>query len=119
MKNKRILIIGGTGALGKTLISTYNDFSDIMVFSRDEHKHWKMKLAFNSHKNLNFIIGNVHNKQKVAESIKRVKPDIIIIACAMKHIDQCEVNTGESLRTNLLGTKMIFREVDYTIFEVL
>ena len=38
MKNKRILIIGGTGALGKTLISTYNDFSDIMVFSRDEHK---------------------------------------------------------------------------------
>ena len=38
MKNKRILIIGGTGALGKTLISTYSEFSDIMVFSRDEHK---------------------------------------------------------------------------------
>ena len=39
MKNKKILIIGGTGALGKTLIKRYMHNNQIMVLSRDEHKH--------------------------------------------------------------------------------
>jgi len=40
MKGKRILILGGTGALGKTLISKYYNDNEIIVFSRDEHKHY-------------------------------------------------------------------------------
>ena len=39
MKNKTILIFGGTGALGKTLIKRYYNKNKIIVFSRDEHKH--------------------------------------------------------------------------------
>ena len=60
MKNKRILIIGGTGALGKTLISTYNDFSDIMVFSRDEHKQVNLQKQY---PNLTYQIGDVKDKE--------------------------------------------------------
>ena len=33
-KDSKILIIGGTGALGKTLIRRYQDDNKIMVFSR-------------------------------------------------------------------------------------
>jgi len=40
MKGKKILILGGTGALGKTLIQKYYDDNQIVVFSRDEHKHY-------------------------------------------------------------------------------
>ena len=36
MKNKKIMIIGGTGALGKTLIKRYNEENNILVFSRDK-----------------------------------------------------------------------------------
>jgi UDP-N-acetylglucosamine 4,6-dehydratase len=104
---KNILIFGGTGSLGYKLNERYLDNNTIYNFSRDEHKHWNMKLNFKSHKNLNFIIGNISNKQRVLEAILRIKPNIIIIACAMKHIEQCEVNTGESLNTNLLGTKYV------------
>lgn len=71
-----------------------------------------MRLKFKNHKNLNFIIGNVADRIRVRESIKRIKPDIIIIACAMKHIEQCEVNTNESLNTNMLGTKYILDAVE-------
>ena len=112
IKNKTILIFGGTGSLGNKLNERYLDTNIIYNFSRDEHKHWKMRLKFNSHKNLHFIIGNVADKTRVEESIKRVKPDIIIIACAMKHIEQCEVNTNESLNTNMLGTKYILDSVE-------
>ena len=34
MKNKRILIIGGTGALGSNLVRRYYQDNDIMVLSR-------------------------------------------------------------------------------------
>ena len=110
--NKKILIFGGTGSLGNKLNERYIDNNVIYNFSRDEHKHWKMRLKFKNHKNLNFIIGNVADRIRVRESIKRIKPDIIIIACAMKHIEQCEVNTNESLNTNMLGTKYILDAIE-------
>ncbi len=109
---KKLLIFGGTGSLGNQLNKRYLDNNIIYNFSRDEHKHWKMRIKFKSHKNLHFIIGNVADKTRIEESIKRVKPDIIIIACAMKHIEQCEVNTNESLNTNMLGTKYILDSVE-------
>ena len=42
MKNKVILILGGTGALGKTLMKRYYQDNTIIVFSRDEHKHYEL-----------------------------------------------------------------------------
>ena len=71
-----------------------------------------MKLDYNNNPNLKFIIGDIINKEKVKESILRVKPTIIIIASAMKHIDQCEYNTDQSLNTNLLGVKNILDTVE-------
>ena len=107
ISNKNILIFGGTGSLGYELVKRYVDNNIIYNYSRDECKHWKMKLDFNHNKNLNFIIGDVINKNKIEETLLRIKPNIIIIASAMKHIDQCEYNTDQSLNTNLLGVKNI------------
>jgi len=112
ISNRTLLIFGGTGSLGNKLNERYLDNNTIYNFSRDEHKHWKMRLKFKNHNNLNFIIGNVADRIRVKESIKRVNPDIIIIACAMKHIEQCEVNTNESLNTNMLGTKYILDSIE-------
>ena len=39
MKYKKVLILGGTGALGKSLIKRYYNENKIIIFSRDEHKH--------------------------------------------------------------------------------
>lgn len=112
MDNKKILIFGGTGSLGYELNQRYNKNNTIYNFSRDECKHWEMKLYFNSNPNIRFIIGNVSDKSIVESTIKRINPNIIIIASAMKHIDQCEVNTSESLKTNLLGTQNIIESVE-------
>jgi FlaA1/EpsC-like NDP-sugar epimerase len=107
MNNETILLFGGTGSLGYALNTRYHESNTIYNFSRDECKHWEMKLNFKQHPNIHFIIGNVADKSIVEQTILRIKPTIIIIASAMKHIDQCEINTGESLKTNLLGTQNI------------
>lgn len=107
IENKKILLFGGTGSLGYEIVNRYIQNNIIYNYSRDECKHWKMKLDFNNNNNLRFIIGDIINKNKVNETILRVNPNIIIIASAMKHIEQCEYNTDQSLNTNLLGVKNI------------
>ncbi len=109
--NKKILIFGGTGSLGYKLNEKFSPSNIIYNFSRDEHKHWKMKLLLNN-KNINFIIGNTDNKNRVKETILRTKPNIIIMASAMKHIDMCEINTSESLNNNLIGNKNILDSIE-------
>lgn len=108
----KILVFGGSGSLGYEITKRYIDNNIIYNFSRDECKHWNMKLDFNHNPNLNFIIGDIINKQKVENSIIRVNPDIIIIAAAMKHVDQCEINAEQCINTNMLGVKNILDVIE-------
>lgn len=112
MFQKKILIFGGTGSLGYELVKRNINNNIIYNYSRDENKHWTMKLDFNNNKNLHFVIGDVINYDNVYNTISRVNPDIIIIASAMKHIDQCELNQEQCLNTNLLGVKNILNSVE-------
>jgi UDP-glucose 4-epimerase len=116
--NKSMLIFGGTGSLGYELNKRYAESNIVYNFSRDECKHWEMKLHFNSNPNIHFIIGNVADRTIVEATIKRIKPDIIIIASAMKHIDQCEINTSESLKTNLFGTQNVLESIESNLSEL-
>ncbi len=100
MKNKKIMIIGGTGALGKTLIRRYNDDNDILVFSRDEHKQVKLKNMFNGVK---YQIGDVKDKDSLLQAINEYKPDVVINTAALKHVPICEENPYESVKTNIIG----------------
>tara|TARA_R100000315_G_C5235342_1_gene147066 strand:+ start:4840 stop:5829 length:990 start_codon:yes stop_codon:yes gene_type:complete len=117
MKNKKILIIGGTGALGQTLIDRYHKTNDIIVFSRDEHKHVNLKnkyknLGINIHEpagasstKIKFHIGDVKDKSSIMQALNEYKPDVIINTAALKHVPVCESNPYESVKTNIIGHK--------------
>ena len=62
MNNKKIMIIGGTGALGKTLLKRYSSNNTILIFSRDEHKHVNIQKGPLHNKNVHYIIGDVMSK---------------------------------------------------------
>lgn len=113
--NKKFLIFGGTGSLGYELNKRYICNNKITNFSRDENKHWKMRLDFkdnSNNKNMDFIIGNTQNYNSVENAILRINPDIIIMAAANKHIELCEINTEQSISTNLLGNKNILDAIE-------
>ena len=46
MINKRIMIIGGSGALGKQLTERWKVGNEILIFSRNEHKQEEMKRTY-------------------------------------------------------------------------
>ena len=115
ISNKNILIIGGTGSLGNALVKRYLETNELYLYSRDESKHWSMQIDYKNHKNLNFIIGDIYNKEKINQTILRGNFNIIIIAAALKHIDKCEYETDQCINTNLLGTQNVLNSIEKNI----
>jgi len=108
IKNKKILIIGGTGALGKTLVKRYCDSNEIIVLSRDEHKHYHLQKEY---PNVHSIIGDVKDKGSIKNCLMRFKPDIVINAAALKHVPICEDDPFESVKTNIIGHQNVIESV--------
>ena len=119
MNNKRILIIGGTGALGKALIKRYHYLNKIIVFSRDEHKHVDLLKKYST---LESHLGDIRDKDSIRNCFDRFKPNIVINTAALKHVPICESNSIESVKTNILGHQNViesireFNEIETLIF---
>lgn len=107
---KRVLIFGGTGSLGLSLIQRLKDVYDVSIFSRDEAKHWTIK---NQHKNsnLSFYVGDIRDYERVFDVLYKENPDIVIIASALKQVDTCELSPEESVKTNIVGPKNVINAV--------
>ena len=102
-KDKKILIIGGTGSLGQELVKELLKYKvkELRIFSRDEEKQLNMQRKI-SDQRLKFIIGNIRDFDALIQATKNV--DILYHAAALKIIPVCEEFPRESLKTNLLGT---------------
>jgi FlaA1/EpsC-like NDP-sugar epimerase len=102
-ENKTILITGGTGFIGRSLISRLlkEKVHSIRIFSRDEVKHHNVQEQFKD-KRLRFLVGDVRDYERLKKALHGC--DIVIHAAAMKRIDLIEYNVEESIKTNILGT---------------
>lgn len=112
MQGKSILITGGTGSLGKALVkhliqNRREEFSKIIVFSRDEQKQYQMALEFpeSQYPELRFFIGDVRDLQRLIMAMKGV--DYVIHAAAMKHVPIAEYNPMECIKTNINGAENV------------
>lgn len=106
IKNKKILVTGGTGSFGTMFIKEILKFNpkEIIVFSRDENKQGRMRLYFKN-KKLRFILGDVRDIRSVKEVVRGV--DIIVHAAALKWIPEVELNVWEGIKTNVIGAQNI------------
>jgi len=105
-RRQTMLIIGGTGSLGHVLVNRFLPDFDIYIYSRDECKQWMMRNRYDS-EHLHFIIGDISDIDRLRIGLLRSQPDYIIIAAALKHIDICEYNTSQSIKTNVTGIQNI------------
>ena len=82
MKNKRILIIGGTGSLGNMLIKKYQGNNEILVFSRNEHKQVTLAAESWLNKSVTFMIGDIKDRDSIWNAIDTYKPHVVINTAA-------------------------------------
>ena len=111
MFNKKILLFGGSGSLGRKFIDTYIENNEIVNYSRDECKHWEMGLHYKTDK-LKFIIGDIRDYNSVENAILREQPHVIVIMAALKHIDRCEYAIYECLQTNCNGPMNVLNSIE-------
>ena len=108
LKNKVLLITGGTGSFGNMVLTRLLDseLAEIRVFSRDEKKQEDMRLKHNSDK-LKFYIGDVREYDSVHDALHGV--DFVFHAAALKQVPSCEFYPMEAVRTNVLGADNVIR----------
>ncbi|PMG31168.1 UDP-glucose 4-epimerase [Shewanella sp. 10N.286.52.C2] len=105
-KNKVLLITGGTGSFGSTVLRRFlnSDISEIRIFSRDEKKQDDMRKEFSNDK-LKFYIGDVRDSQSISTAMRGV--DYVFHAAALKQVPSCEFYPLEAVKTNVLGTENV------------
>ncbi|MDP3940679.1 MAG: polysaccharide biosynthesis protein [bacterium] len=106
LKGKTILITGGTGSFGNTVVKVLLTMKPrkIIIFSRDEKKQHDMRILYNSPL-LKFIIGDVRNRDSVDNAMRGV--DYVFHAAALKQVPSCEFFPLEAVRTNILGANNV------------
>ena len=107
LKNKSILITGGTGSFGKKFVKKIleknNNIKKLIIFSRDELKQYEMAKNFSSKKypQVRYFIGDVRDKERLERACEDV--DYIIHAAALKQVPAAEYNPMEFIKTNIHG----------------
>lgn len=104
--NKVLMITGGTGSFGNTVLKRFLDTNvkEIRVFSRDEKKQEDMRIALANDK-VKFFIGDVRDYASLANAMIGV--DYIFHAAALKQVPSCEFYPMEAVKTNVIGTENV------------
>jgi FlaA1/EpsC-like NDP-sugar epimerase len=122
-----VLITGGTGSLGQTLVRRLLEGGmgrpeRIIVFSRDEAKQYAMKTRWkrasaptddivyhNFDELIEFRIGDVRNYASTYDAVSRA--DVVFHAAAMKQVPTCEYFPAQAVATNIDGATNMVRAV--------
>src|SRR3989338_5266875 len=98
LKDKTVLITGGTGSLGQALTKRLlkTNVKIIRIFSRNENKQVDMESQFEDDR-LRFLIGDVRDVFRLYKACESV--DVIFHAAALKHVPVVEYNPFEGIKT--------------------
>lgn len=112
LNNKTILMTGGTGSFGRAFVRhvlTCYKPKRLIVFSRDEQKHFEMAQVFNpaDYPCMRYFIGDVRDYERLEMAMYDV--DFVVHAAAMKHVPAAEYNPFECIRTNVHGAENVVR----------
>jgi UDP-N-acetylglucosamine 4,6-dehydratase len=120
IKNKVLLITGGTGSFGNAVLQRFlhtDHFTEIRIFSRDEKKQDDMRTSLKNTK-LKFYIGDVRDYNSVEKAMQGV--DYVFHAAALKQVPSCEFFPLEATKTNVFGTQNVIEAaIKYNVKKVI
>ncbi|MDF1820580.1 MAG: SDR family NAD(P)-dependent oxidoreductase [Alcanivoracaceae bacterium] len=106
ISDKVVLVTGGTGSFGKTMVRRLLDqgCQEVRILSRDEAKQEEMRIAF-QRQELRFHIGDVRDAAAVSKVMQGV--DLVFHAAALKQVPSCEFFPMEAVKTNVIGSQNV------------
>lgn len=107
LKDKTLLITGGTGSFGQKMLSYFinkTDIKEVRIFSRDEEKQDRMRTVFKDNR-IKYYIGDIRNYESILEATKGV--NLLFHAAALKQVPSCEFYPMEAVATNVIGANNV------------
>ena len=96
----KILITGGSGTIGKSFIREFPEHTYYNVSRNEKFLTDLMR----EHPSVTNFIGNIEDEGFLIRVFKEVKPDVVIHAAAMKHINIAEENPIQACQSNVIGS---------------
>jgi UDP-N-acetylglucosamine 4,6-dehydratase/5-epimerase len=108
MKNECVLITGGTGSFGKTMMQDLLEqgCSEVRILSRDEEKQDMLRNSLRS-SNVRFYVGDIRDRESVDRAVAGATR--VFHAAALKQVPSCEFFPLEAVKTNILGSENVIR----------
>lgn len=110
--DKRILVTGAAGSIGSELCRQLLQFSpqQLVAFDWWENGLFELGLELKSltrSENFTCVIGNVQEKARVQDIVRKTRPHFIFHAAAFKHVPLMQDNPMEAVRNNVFGTENV------------
>ena len=116
LKNKRILVTGGTGFIGAAVVNKLIDQGCyVNIISLSKKSIWRI----DDNSNYKLFKIDLRNPKKVKKCIKNIKPEIIFHLAAYINPEQDFYNIDKAFSINFNGTKNLLQslnEFDYDLF---
>jgi FlaA1/EpsC-like NDP-sugar epimerase len=112
LTNKRILVTGAGGSIGSEIcrqVARWNP-SQLILLGHGENSIFESLLELKenfSTLNIQPIIADVRDKNRLEEIFKTYQPQVVFHAAAHKHVPLMEINVEEAVTNNVLGTRNV------------
>ncbi len=107
--NATLFVTGGTGSFGRKFVRHILEHyrpRKVILYSRDEQKHYDMQQECD-HPAMRYFIGDVRDLSRLTLGMREV--DYVVHAAAMKHVPIAEYNPMECVKTNIDGANNVIR----------
>jgi len=112
LKDKTILVTGAGGSIGSEMCRQVCNFSPKLLLLAEMAENPLFYMERELRKQfpdipIKAIVCNITDKPRVEGIFEKYKPEVVIHAAAHKHVPLMELNPGEAIKNNIVGTQTV------------
>ena len=112
IQDKIVLITGAGGSIGSELCRQVTRFAPtkLVLVERFENALFEIHRELerlSPATDVHPLVGDVCDASRMTQIFEKIRPEVVFHAAAHKHVPMMEINPGEAIKNNVLGTKQI------------
>jgi len=117
LKDKVIIVTGAGGSIGSEMCRQVCKFGPRLLLLVEQAENALFFIERELRKDypavvMEAIVCDITDRQRVDKIFEKHRPDVVIHAAAHKHVPLMEINFGEAIKNNIVGTSVVADAAD-------